>query len=153
MVGWVASATISRLLTKGFDYLDYDTTKKLAQLEPKILVLERVMQVVETSPDRPRLERLFRELKSAYYEAEEILDAVEYHCLEKQIKTGKLQPGGGSSLPKKDRLKKKVLSFLPFVLCSVSPAFVVPYICLKVLEILAYQCFFGHIMYFATKDT
>nr|AEV59557.1 RGA1 [Triticum aestivum] len=107
MVGWVASATISKLLAKGFDYLEYDTAKKLAQLEPKILVLERVMEVVETSPYRPRLEQLFKRLKYAFYEAEEILDAVEYHCLEKQIKTGKLQPGGGSSLPKKDRLKKK----------------------------------------------
>lgn len=90
-LGWVASPIISKLLTKGFDYLGYDTAKKLAQLEPKILVLERVMQVVETSPDRPRLERLFRELKSAYYEAEEILDAVEYRCLERQIQEGKLQ--------------------------------------------------------------
>ncbi|VAH54137.1 unnamed protein product [Triticum turgidum subsp. durum] len=107
MVGWVASATISKLLAKGFDYLEYDTAKKLAQLEPKILVLERVMEVVETSPYRPRLEHLFKRLKYAFYEAEEILDAVECHCLEKQIKTGKLQPGGGSSLPKKDRLKKK----------------------------------------------
>uniref|UniRef100_M8BEZ0 Rx N-terminal domain-containing protein n=1 Tax=Aegilops tauschii TaxID=37682 RepID=M8BEZ0_AEGTA len=90
-LGWAASPIISKLLTKGFDYLGYDTAKKLAQLKPKILVLERVMQVVETSPDRPRLEKLFKELKSAFYEAEEILDAVEYHCLERQIQDGKLQ--------------------------------------------------------------
>ena len=121
-------------------YLEYDTAKKLAQLEPKILVLERVMQVVETSPYRPRLEQLFKELKTAYYEAEEILDAVEYHCLERPIKDGKLQPGGTAPPPKKDHLKKirsamakislltnKVLSLLRFVLISLSPSnFVVP---------------------------
>ncbi|KAF7017401.1 unnamed protein product [Triticum aestivum] len=83
-LGWVASPIISKILTKGFDYLGYDTAKK-------ILVLERVMQVVETSPYRPRLEKLFKELKSAFYEAEEILDAVEYHCLERQTQDGKLQ--------------------------------------------------------------
>ena len=90
-LGWVASPIISKLLTKGFDHLGYDTATKLAQLVPKILVLERVTQVVETSRDRPRLEKLFKELKSAFYEAEEILDAVEYRCLERQIQEGKLQ--------------------------------------------------------------
>ncbi|KAM3405628.1 hypothetical protein ACQJBY_008249 [Aegilops geniculata] len=106
MVGWVASATISRLLNKCFNYIDHDTKKKLAQLEPKILVLERVMEIVGTSPYRPRLEQLFKELKTAYYEAEEILDAVEYHCLDRQIQDSKLQPGGSTPPPKKNHLKK-----------------------------------------------
>ncbi|XP_044329537.1 uncharacterized protein [Triticum aestivum] len=106
MVGWVASTTISKLLTKGFDYLEYDTAKKLAQLEPKLLVLERVMEVVETSPYKPRLEQLFKELKSSYYEAEEILDAVEYHCPERQIKADKLQIGGVARPPNRDPKKK-----------------------------------------------
>ncbi|XP_044318118.1 putative disease resistance protein RGA4 [Triticum aestivum] len=101
-LGWVASPIISKLLTKGFDHLGYDTATKLAQLEPKILVLERVTQVVETSRDRPRLEKLFKELKSAFYEAEEILDAVEYRCLERQIQEGKLQ----SSMDKTGSTKK-----------------------------------------------
>ncbi|EMS60056.1 hypothetical protein TRIUR3_09229 [Triticum urartu] len=114
MVGWVASATISRLLNKCFDYIDHDTNKKLAQLEPKILVLERVMEVVATSPYRPRLEQLFKELKTAYYEAEEILDAVEYHCLKRDIKYGKLQPSGSVPPPKRDRKKKLWSSLAKF---------------------------------------
>lgn len=116
-LGWVASPIISKILTKGFDYLGYDTAKK-------ILVLERVMQVVETSPYRPRLEKLFKELKSAFYEAEEILDAVEYHCLERQTQDGKLQSSMDkfwSSVAKFFSLKNEVFMLLPFVLISLSP--------------------------------
>ncbi|KAE8815593.1 hypothetical protein D1007_07064 [Hordeum vulgare] len=116
MVGWLASATISRLLNKCFDYIDHDTKKKLAQLQSKILVLERVMEVVDTSPYRPRLEQLFKELKTAYYDAEEILDAVEYHCLERQVKDSKLQPGGSAPPAKKDRMKK-----ISFAMAKFSP--------------------------------
>jgi hypothetical protein len=139
-LGWVVSPIISKLLTQGFDYLGYDTAKKLGQLEPKLLVLERVMEVVDRSPYRPRLEQLFKELKTAFYEAEEILDAVEYHCLERQIQDAKLQSAGAAPPRKRDRMKKirsamakvsflkiKVFSFLPFVLSTVSPSkFVVP---------------------------
>jgi hypothetical protein len=44
------------------------------------------MDAVEESPYRPRLEQLFRDLKSAFYEAEDILDDVDYHLLERQIR-------------------------------------------------------------------
>ena len=47
-------------------------------------------------------------------------------------------------------LRNKVVPFLPFVLSSVSPS---NFCCSMVSQIVAYQCFFGHILYFVTKDT
>jgi hypothetical protein len=49
------------------------------------------MGAVEESPYRPRLEGLYSKLKSAFYEAEEILDDVEYYRLEKKIQDGKVK--------------------------------------------------------------
>nr|UBY07598.1 NBS-LRR disease resistance protein [Dasypyrum villosum] len=83
--GWVASPIISELYKKASSFLDFDASRKLKELEPKILLLQRVMEMVEDSPHRPRLEQLFNDLKSAFYEAEDILDDVEYYRLEKQI--------------------------------------------------------------------
>ncbi|XP_047055467.1 putative disease resistance RPP13-like protein 1 [Lolium rigidum] len=89
--GWVASPIISDLFKKASSYLGFDASKKLSELEPKILLLERVMGAVEVSPYRPRLEGLYSKLKSAFYEAEEILDDVEYYRLEKKIPDDKLK--------------------------------------------------------------
>jgi len=89
--GWVASPVISDLFKKASSYLGFDASEKLSELEPKILLLERVMGAVEGSPHRPRLEGLYSKLKSAFYEAEEILDDVEYYRLEKKIQDDKLK--------------------------------------------------------------
>uniref|UniRef100_A0ACD5ZE07 Uncharacterized protein n=1 Tax=Avena sativa TaxID=4498 RepID=A0ACD5ZE07_AVESA len=89
--GWVASPIISDLFKKASSYLGLDASEKLSELEPKILLLERVMGAVEESPYRPRLEGLYSKLKSAFYEAEEILDDVEYYRLEKKIQDDRLK--------------------------------------------------------------
>ncbi|KAK1612092.1 hypothetical protein QYE76_035765 [Lolium multiflorum] len=81
--GWVASPIISDLFKKASSYLGFDASEKLSELEPKILLLERVMGAVEASPCRPRLEGLYIKLKSAFYDAEEILDDIEYYRLQK----------------------------------------------------------------------
>ncbi|XP_051198997.1 putative disease resistance protein At3g14460 [Lolium perenne] len=90
-VGWVASPVISDLFKKASSYLGFDASEKLSELEPKILLLERVMGAVEGSPCRPRLEGLYNKLKSAFYEAEDILDDVEYYRLEKKIQDDRLK--------------------------------------------------------------
>ena len=117
IVGWVASAAISKLLSKGFDYLGYDVSKKLEELEQKVLVLERVMEIVETSQYRARLEELFKELRSVFYEAEDILDAVEYHRLkeiehDKRSRANKLW----STVARNFLRKNMVLSVSPLML-------------------------------------
>jgi hypothetical protein len=89
-VGWVVSPIISDLYKKASAHLGFDAAEKLSQLEPKILLLERLMGVVEESPCRPRLEGLYDKLKFAFYEAEDILDDVEYYRLEKKIQHDRL---------------------------------------------------------------
>lgn len=107
-VGWVASPIISELFKKGSTIVGFDASEKLKQLEPKILLLERVIAMVEESPYRPCLEQLFGALKSTFHEAEDILDDVEYHHLERQIREDKLSSSDGC-LPsrKKDWLIMK----------------------------------------------
>jgi hypothetical protein len=112
-VGWIASPIMSEIFKKGSSFLGFDASKKLKELEPKVLLLQRVMEAVEESPDRPRLEQLFKDLKSAFYEAEDILDDVEYHRLKKQIQDGKLKSDGDVPIRMRDLMKKKLSSGIP----------------------------------------
>lgn len=126
-VGWVVSPIITKLLNKGFSYLSIDGAEKLKALETKVLHLELLMEAVEDSPRRYQLEELFQNLRSAFYEAEDILDDVEYYHLERQVSSHlddksysqnlpptswnwvkKLNP----ALPKTSRLNRQVLSCL-----------------------------------------
>ncbi|KAE8776448.1 putative disease resistance RPP13-like protein 1 [Hordeum vulgare] len=104
--GWVASPIISELYKKASSFLNFDASRKLKELEPKILLLQRVMEMVEESPDRPRLEQLFTDLKSAFYQAEDILDDVEYYRLEKQIQDDYLKLEVAAPQLNKNRMKK-----------------------------------------------
>jgi hypothetical protein len=84
-VGWLASPIIPRLLNRGFALLEFNASEKLKILDIQVLQLQRVMEVVDESTYRVRLEPLLEKLKSAFYEAEDILDRVEYQSLKKQI--------------------------------------------------------------------
>ena len=87
-VGWVVSPIITNLINKGFSYLDLGSRGRSAkrnELENKVSELRRVLEAVEESSVRDRLEPLLERLKSAFYEAEDILDDVEYYHLERQI--------------------------------------------------------------------
>uniref|UniRef100_A0A0E0MI69 Uncharacterized protein n=1 Tax=Oryza punctata TaxID=4537 RepID=A0A0E0MI69_ORYPU len=87
--GWIISPIISNLMKEGFSYLGFDTSKKLRQLEIKVLELELMLglEAAQIYPHRNRLEPLLKNLKSAYYEAEDILDDVEYHRLKRQVQS------------------------------------------------------------------
>ncbi|VAH54715.1 unnamed protein product [Triticum turgidum subsp. durum] len=104
-VGWVASPVISDLFKKCSSFVSFDTSERLRKLEPKILLLERVMEMVAESPHRVRLQQLFEDLKTAFYEAEDILDDFDYHRLEKQVQDYELNSDGPPS--KMDLLKHK----------------------------------------------
>ncbi|VAI34522.1 unnamed protein product [Triticum turgidum subsp. durum] len=108
--GWVASPIISELYKKASSVLNLDASGKHKELEPKILLLQRVMEVVEESPYRPCLEQLFSDLKSAFYEAEDILDDVEYYRLEKQIQDDYLKLEVATPRRNKNRVKKLLKS-------------------------------------------
>jgi hypothetical protein len=114
--GWLASPIISELVKRGSAYLGFDASKKLKELDTKLLLLGRVIEVVEESPERPRLEQLFKDLKSAFYEAEDILDVVDYHILERQVQDSKVQQSDDGDAPpprKRDWVKKKLQSLVP----------------------------------------
>ncbi|XP_052136298.1 putative disease resistance protein RGA3 isoform X2 [Oryza glaberrima] len=87
--GWIISPIISNLMKEGFSYLGFDTSKKLGQLEIKVLELELMLglEAAQIYPHRNRLEPLLKNLRSAYYEAEDILDDVEYHRLKGQVQS------------------------------------------------------------------
>ncbi|XP_051229540.1 putative disease resistance protein RGA4 [Lolium perenne] len=105
-VGWVISPIISELFKKCSNYLNFDTSEKLRQLGPKVVLLERVMEVFEKIPERIRMVQLFEDLKSAFYEAEDILDDFEYHCLEKKVRDDKFKSDGSVSVPMGGWVKK-----------------------------------------------
>lgn len=146
-VGWVVSPIITKLLNKGFSYLGIDGAEKLKELETKVLQLELLMEAVDESPRRKELEKLFQNLRSAFYEAEDILDDVEYNSLERQVLS---HPGDSHSmsssrrnwvrkihyaLPKTSRLKRQVFflalnfvrlqypRFPVYIVCSAVPLF------------------------------
>uniref|UniRef100_A0ACD6A6I3 Uncharacterized protein n=1 Tax=Avena sativa TaxID=4498 RepID=A0ACD6A6I3_AVESA len=93
-VGWLASPIVSRVLNKGFTHLDFNAPEKLKILDTQVLQLQRVMEVVDESTYRVRLEPLLNKLKSALYEAEDILDSADYESLRKKIQDAK--PAGRS---------------------------------------------------------
>uniref|UniRef100_A0A453T630 Rx N-terminal domain-containing protein n=1 Tax=Aegilops tauschii subsp. strangulata TaxID=200361 RepID=A0A453T630_AEGTS len=110
-VGWLASPIIPRLLNKAFTLLEFDAAEKLKILDIQVLQLQRVMDVVDESTYKAHLEPLLDKLKSALYEAEDILDDVEYQRLDKQIQDSK---SAGSMPPRKrDWLMKNLRSALP----------------------------------------
>ncbi|CAL4991167.1 unnamed protein product [Urochloa decumbens] len=82
---WFISLTISKLLDKCFSYLGFPSSEKAQELQRKILQLKLMLEAAEECPQRPRLEQWTKELKSAFYEAEDILDTIDYHHLESRV--------------------------------------------------------------------
>ncbi|KAF0896433.1 hypothetical protein E2562_024302 [Oryza meyeriana var. granulata] len=111
--GWVVSPIISKLVSKGFSYVGFDAPEKLKQLEIKVLQLELALglEIAEVHPHMNRLEPLLNNLKSSFYEAEDILDDVEYHRLERQIQSHRFRRNWvckiQSALPKCSCLKNQ----------------------------------------------
>lgn len=87
--GWLVSPIISRIVNEGIDLLDLNAPERLKTLEIQVLRLQRLLEVADESTYRVRLEPLINDLKSALYEAEDILDSVEYETLEKKIQDAK----------------------------------------------------------------
>ncbi|XP_062201506.1 putative disease resistance protein At3g14460 isoform X3 [Phragmites australis] len=85
VAGWLVSPIISELLKKSFSNLGSRSLRKLRKLEKKVLQLKLMLEAVEASPRRGRLEQWMKELKSSFYEVEDILDTIDYHKLERRI--------------------------------------------------------------------
>ncbi|OEL13342.1 putative disease resistance protein RGA1, partial [Dichanthelium oligosanthes] len=84
--GWLISPIITKLLNKGFSYLGFLSSDKLKTLDTKVQQLKQMVEKVEASPHKnARLDQWMKDLKSAFYEVEDILDAIDYHHLKSRI--------------------------------------------------------------------
>ncbi|KAK8450390.1 hypothetical protein SEVIR_6G019950v4 [Setaria viridis] len=111
VLGWFITPIIAFLVHKIFAYL---MSRKLRELSRKLRELEihtvrnliRTLEIVDdrraqegakrSESDLEILDKMKKDLKAALYEAEDILDLIEYHRIEKAL-TGKTEPPHGSS--------------------------------------------------------
>jgi NB-ARC domain/Rx N-terminal domain len=118
--GWLISPILSRFLIECFDALDlhlppkFQSRKqtlfqKLEKLQttllPQLLILTDAAQ---KSDHQPRLEKWLQKLKSAFYEAENVLGILEYDRLEKKVNS---QSASSSSKFNFNNLKGKLQKF------------------------------------------
>ncbi|TVU23964.1 hypothetical protein EJB05_26356, partial [Eragrostis curvula] len=85
VAGWIISPIMSRLLNKGFSYLGFHSSDKLKNLEGKVLQLKLMLEAAEASPCSDSMELWMKELKSAFYGAQDILDSIDYSHLQSRI--------------------------------------------------------------------
>ncbi|XP_039823564.1 putative disease resistance protein RGA3 isoform X2 [Panicum virgatum] len=104
IMGWLLSPILSFLVNKFFANLSFETSRKLRKLEiDTIPSLKETLTKVEeqrmvgavkgkgSESNLVTLKKIENDLKSVLYEAEDILDLVDYHRIEKKVK------GDGSS--------------------------------------------------------
>lgn len=110
VIGWLLSPILAFLVNKLFSYLSVDVERKLNELETITIpnLKETLMDVQEQiilraekgqgyDSDMLALDKMKKELKYALYDAEDILDIVNYHQIETVI--GNSEPQGSSSQP------------------------------------------------------
>ncbi|XP_066340411.1 putative disease resistance protein RGA4 [Miscanthus floridulus] len=101
VVGWFLSPIISLLVNKIFVYLVFNTSKKLKELENETIPkLKQTLGVVEeqtmlraaedkgSQSNLKILDSMKKDLMSALYEAEDILDLLDYRRIEKDLHLG-----------------------------------------------------------------
>ncbi|KAF8702054.1 hypothetical protein HU200_033399 [Digitaria exilis] len=112
VIGWLLPPTVSLLLNRFFPRPAYDdTSRKLRDLEiytiPKLKLTlreveeQRMLRAAKdkgSESDLMTLGQLTKDLKSALYEAEDILDLVDYHRVERNFSRG-AEPHGSSCQP------------------------------------------------------
>lgn len=96
VLGWLLSPIIGLLLNKILSYLGFDASQKLRDLEiHTIPELKRTLREVEEQrmlraarkeiSNVDILDKLATMLRSVLYEAEDILDLIDYHQIEKKV--------------------------------------------------------------------
>lgn len=84
--GWLVSPMISELLDKCFSYIGFPSPDKVEEIQRKILQVKLMLEATtEDCPQRARLEQWMKELKTAFHEAEDILDAIDYDRLKSHV--------------------------------------------------------------------
>jgi hypothetical protein len=86
VAGWLVSPMTSELLDKCFSYIGFPSPEKVEEMQRKILQLMLLLEATtEDCPQRARLEQWMKELKTAFHEAEVILDAIDYDRLKSHV--------------------------------------------------------------------
>ncbi|XP_062198104.1 disease resistance protein RGA2-like [Phragmites australis] len=100
-IGWLLSPIFVFLVNKFFSYLSVDVSRKLRELE--IHTIPALKQTLSRATERKVLkaaddggseydlkilDKLTKDLRSALYEAEDILDLIDYHKIEKEVIRG-----------------------------------------------------------------
>ena len=86
VAGWLVSPMISELLDKCFSYIGFPSPEKAEEMRRNILQLKLMLEATtEDCPQRARLEQWMKELKTAFHEAEDILDAIDYDLLKSHV--------------------------------------------------------------------
>jgi len=109
-MGWLLSPILSFLVNKFFANLSFDTSRKLRKLEidtiPSLketltkVEEQRMVEAVKgkgSESNLVTLKKIENDLKSILYEAEDTLDLVDYHRIEKKVK-GTTAPAGSQGL-------------------------------------------------------
>ncbi|XP_072950809.1 putative disease resistance RPP13-like protein 1 isoform X1 [Typha angustifolia] len=110
-LGWVLSPIFAKVINEGFSYFGTNMADKLKDLETTILPLfELMLEKAEKSQQKDKVVMWLSELKRAIYEAEDVLDEVDYKriqkLVEKKVSEKDEPPKNGSlSLIKKIKLK------------------------------------------------
>uniref|UniRef100_A0A0D3FRX9 Uncharacterized protein n=1 Tax=Oryza barthii TaxID=65489 RepID=A0A0D3FRX9_9ORYZ len=87
-LGWITSPVATRLLCEGLEFFGFNESERLQDLETRIIPrMARLMEQADRIPpgQRAPLEQWVTKLRSAFYDAEDILDVANYHRLEKEV--------------------------------------------------------------------
>lgn len=90
-LGWIVSPITTTLLNHGFALLGFDESEKLRDLEERASppAAGAIAATGRQGPSRTAASSgaVAGRLKSAFYDAEDILDVADYHRLEKQVRS------------------------------------------------------------------
>ncbi|XP_072950444.1 putative disease resistance protein RGA3 [Typha angustifolia] len=85
-LGWVLSPVLNKLVNKGLSYFGTNSEDKLKDLEAIILPqIELVLEGAENSQRKDKFVMWLQQLKEVIYEAEDVLDIVEYERIRTRV--------------------------------------------------------------------